>query len=278
MSSPSNTTITSTPFETYDDTLVYLNGFGNSFESEFLAGALPKARNNPKRTFLYAEQLSGSAFTAPRAHNQRTWLYRLQPSTTTHKAVLVGKFARGGEGATEDVVDPMRWKPLPVLLDETTDFISGMTLMCGSADETVHYYVYHAYQSMPQPFVNATGDFLLVPHQGAMLIHTEVGRLRVGPTEVCVLPRGLVFQVFLQETKTNLASGYVMEITGQTSFQLPELGPIVSTVLKKLHVLIGFLCYVWLYMQGTQILTQYIFLFMFISILLTGLERTCQCS
>ena len=65
----------------------YMSGFGNSFETEALAGALPIGRNSPQRVKygLYAEQLSGSPFTAPQDTNQRSWLYRIRP-TVKHSA------------------------------------------------------------------------------------------------------------------------------------------------------------------------------------------------
>src|SRR5438105_13221526 len=60
----------------------YMPGFGNDFETEALPGALPIGQNSPQRTAygLYAEQLSGSPFTAPRGTNGRSWLYRIRPS------------------------------------------------------------------------------------------------------------------------------------------------------------------------------------------------------
>ena len=60
----------------------YLSGFGSHHESEAVAGALPIGRNSPQKVpfGLYAEQLSGSSFTMPRAQNLRSWLYRLRPS------------------------------------------------------------------------------------------------------------------------------------------------------------------------------------------------------
>src|ERR687897_612429 len=62
--------------------LNYQSGFGNGFETEALPGALPIGRNSPQRPpyGLYAEQLSGSPFTAPQATNQRSWLYRIRPT------------------------------------------------------------------------------------------------------------------------------------------------------------------------------------------------------
>src|SRR3979411_288029 len=60
----------------------YMSGFGNTFETEALPGALPVGRNSPQKVKygLYAEQLSGSPFTAPQSTNQRSWLYRIRPS------------------------------------------------------------------------------------------------------------------------------------------------------------------------------------------------------
>ena len=59
----------------------YMPGFGNDFETEALPGALPQGQNSPQKCEygLYAEQLSGTAFTAPRGQNERTWCYRIQP-------------------------------------------------------------------------------------------------------------------------------------------------------------------------------------------------------
>src|SRR6478736_8125601 len=60
----------------------YLSGFGNHFATEALPGALPESRNYPQRCAygLYAEQFSGTAFTAPRGANRRSWLYRIRPA------------------------------------------------------------------------------------------------------------------------------------------------------------------------------------------------------
>jgi homogentisate 1,2-dioxygenase len=66
---------------TVEAKLSYMSGFGNSFETEALEGALPVGRNSPQKCNygLYAEQLSGSAFTAPQGKNERSWLYRIRP-------------------------------------------------------------------------------------------------------------------------------------------------------------------------------------------------------
>src|ERR671918_212525 len=69
-----------------DTPLAYMTGFGGHFESEAVDGALPKGRNSPQRPAfgLYAEQVSGSAFTMPRSENRRSWLYRMRP-TADHR-------------------------------------------------------------------------------------------------------------------------------------------------------------------------------------------------
>ena len=60
----------------------YMTGFGNEFATEAVPGALPVGRNSPQRAplGLYAEQVSGTAFTAPRGQNRRSWLYRIRPT------------------------------------------------------------------------------------------------------------------------------------------------------------------------------------------------------
>ena len=62
----------------------YQSGFGNEFATEAVAGALPVGQNSPQKVAhgLYAEQLTGTAFTAPRGGNRRSWLYRIRPAVT----------------------------------------------------------------------------------------------------------------------------------------------------------------------------------------------------
>ncbi|HNV85290.1 MAG TPA: homogentisate 1,2-dioxygenase, partial [Arenimonas sp.] len=62
--------------------LKYQSGFGNEFATEAVAGALPEGRNSPQKVAhgLYAEQISGTAFTAPRHQNLRSWFYRIRPA------------------------------------------------------------------------------------------------------------------------------------------------------------------------------------------------------
>jgi homogentisate 1,2-dioxygenase len=210
-------------------TAAYQSGFGNTFASEALAGALPVGRNSPQRCpyGLYAEQLSGTAFTAPRADNRRTWLYRIRPSA------MHEPFARIEDGrivSTFDDVEAtpnqLRWNPLPIP-DEPTDFVDGLVTMAGSggplAQTGAAVHVYAANRSMQQrAFYDADGELLIVPQQGRQRFVTELGAIDAGPQEIVVIPRGVRFRVELVDGE---ARGYVCENFG-ANFRLPDLGPI----------------------------------------------------
>ncbi|MGC5000508.1 homogentisate 1,2-dioxygenase [Streptomyces sp. DT195] len=209
--------------------LSYLTGFGNEHASEAVPGALPDGRNSPQRAplGLYAEQLSGTAFTEPRAHNRRSWLYRVRPSAA-HPA-----FTRTANGSirtapfTETVPDPnrLRWSPLPEPLPGT-DFLAGLWTLGGNGDATqrsgMAVHLYHANSSMERVFSDSDGELLIVPERGGLLLHTEFGRLHVEPSHVALIPRGVRFRVELLDDS---ARGYVCENYG-APFRLPDLGPI----------------------------------------------------
>ncbi|WP_269713318.1 homogentisate 1,2-dioxygenase [Caulobacter sp. NIBR2454] len=216
----------------------YGSGFGNSFAFEAVAGALPVGRNSPQKTpfGLYAEQLSGSAFTAPRHENKRSWLYRLRPtaSHSPYKPYDGGKLLRSGPF---DEVPPspnrMRWDPLE-MPTEPTDFVDGLVSYGGNGDvatgQGIGIHLYAANRSMrDRVFSNADGELLIVPQQGVLLLATELGRLSVAPGEIAVVPRGLRFRVELNDAE---ARGYVCENYG-APFRLPELGPIGSNGLAN---------------------------------------------
>jgi homogentisate 1,2-dioxygenase len=210
------------------DTLQYQAGFANHFTTEALAGALP-AHNSPQRCpyDLYAEQISGTSFTAPRAVNRRSWLYRIRPGVTH------GPFEQLDDGhissdfqASVTSPNQLRWDPLP-LPDEATDFISGLVTYAGNGDPATQsgcaIHLYGATCSMTdRAFYDADGELLLVPHHGRLLLVTEFGRLLVEPLEIAVIPRGVRFRVELPD---GVARGYVCENFG-LPFRLPELGPI----------------------------------------------------
>lgn len=216
--------------------LSYQAGFGNHFATEAIPHALPQARNSPQRCAygLYAEQFSGTAFTAPRHSNRRTWLYRLQP------AAVHGEFVPAAEGLPWDRIEemqvapnPLRWDPLPVPV-EATDFVSGLRLMARSGSPDLHtgcaVYEYVANRPMGERFFyDADGELLIVPQLGRLRVATELGVMEVDPQEIAVIPRGLRFHVELLDPQ---ARGYVCENFG-ASFKLPDLGPIGSNGLAN---------------------------------------------
>jgi len=214
----------------------YQSGFGNEFATEALPGALPRGRNSPQRCpyGLYAEQFSGTAFTAPRHANRRSWLYRIRPAVT-HQPFQRMDHARFGEPGHDAPVSPnqLRWDPLPPPADPT-DFVDGLVPMAGNGSPETHsgcaIYVYGANQSMRQRFFySADGEMLIVPQLGALTLDTELGRLQIEPQEIAVIPRGLRFRVDLA---SGVARGYVCENFG-APFKLPDLGPIGSNGLAN---------------------------------------------
>jgi len=116
----------------------YLTGFGNEHATEAIKGALPVGQNNPQicPLNLYAEQISGTAFTAARSHNLRTWLYRKSPSVDHHPFEPLHNDALGIVSSFSHLkCDPnqLRWNPMP-MPETPTDFIEGMVTVAGSGD------------------------------------------------------------------------------------------------------------------------------------------------
>ena len=217
--------------------LVYQSGFGNEFATEALDGALPVGRNSPRQCAygLYAEQLSGTAFTAPRSHNRRSWLYRIRPAavhrpfTPLPQTRIVGDF--GLVPATPP--NQLRWDPLPMPA-APTDFIDGIVTMAGNgsaaAMQGCAIHVYAANTSMTgRYFYSADGELLIVPQEGRLLLATELGRLEIEPREIAVIPRGMRFSVDLLDGE---ARGYICENFGAL-YRLPDLGPIGSNGLAN---------------------------------------------
>jgi homogentisate 1,2-dioxygenase len=219
----------------------YQSGFGNEFATEAVPGTLPAGQNSPQKVAhgLYAEQLSGTAFTAPRGQNRRSWLYRIRP------AAMHGTFAPfeqpPGSGQTfhgvfghEPVTpDQLRWNPLP-LPDAPTDFVDGLFTMAGNGYPAAHtgvgIHLYAANTSMQgRYFYDADGELLVVPQQGRLVIATELGVLEVEPQEIAVIPRGIRFRVELPDGPSR---GYICENFGG-QLRLPDLGPIGSNGLAN---------------------------------------------
>jgi len=216
--------------------LAYMTGFGNECATEALPGALPVGQNSPQKCpyGLYAEQLSGTAFTAPRHANRRTWAYRIRPGAM-HQPFRRIENRRIVSAFGDPAAPPnqMRWDPLP-LPSEPTDFVDGLVTMAGNgapaAMSGCAIHLYAANRPMSgRYFYDADGELLIVPEQGRLRIATELGTLEVGPTEIAVVPRGIRFAVELPD---GTARGYVCENYG-APFRLPDLGVIGSNGLAN---------------------------------------------
>jgi homogentisate 1,2-dioxygenase len=208
----------------------HLSGFASEWATEALPGALPQGQNSPQNVpyRLYAEQLSGTAFTAPRHANRRSWLYRLRPAVK-HGAFRVREAGLIRSAPFDEVPAPpdqLRWDPLPIP-SAPTDFVEGLVTFAGNGDASLQagigIHLYACNRSMQERFFyDADGELLIVPQQGALRLATELGVLDVLPGDIAVVPRGVRFAVALRDAA---ARGYVCENYGAL-LRLPELGPI----------------------------------------------------
>ena len=214
----------------------YQSGFGNEFASEAVPGALPVGQNSPQRVAhgLYAEQLSGTAFTAPRHMGRRSWLYRIRPAAV-HKPFQPLTHATFHNRFDEAPATPnqLRWDPLP-LANVPTDFVDGLVTLAGNGGPAeqagIGIHVYTANRSMQgRFFYDADGELMIVPQQGRLRLATELGVIDIEPQEIAVIPRGIRFRVELLDDS---ARGYVCENFGAL-LRLPELGPIGSNGLAN---------------------------------------------
>lgn len=220
--------------------LRYMSGFRNSFETEALDGALPIGRNSPQKCNfgLYAEQLSGTAFTMPQSTNQRSWLYRIRPSVKhSGRFVKVDKgLCRTAPQAREESdlpIGQLRWSPIAIPNEEIT-FTTGMRTMTTAGDADTRagmaaHYLFVTRSMENEYFSNADGEYLVVAQQNDLRFCTEFGDIEIGPGEICVIPRGVIFRV---ELINGPARAYVCENYG-ASFILPDRGPIGANCLAN---------------------------------------------
>ncbi len=213
-----------------DDHGAYQPGFGNHVSTEAIPGALPIGRNSPQRPAfgLYTEQLSGTAFTAPRHENRRSWLYRMRPTAEHPPFERYAGAKRFAPGTTDAPLAPnrLRWDPIEAPAPGT-DLIDGMTTMLANRDpadlEGVALHVYAANTDMTdRVFMDADGELLFVPQSGRLRLLTELGRIDIAPGQIALVPRGVRFRAELPDGE---ARGYVAENHGAL-FRLPDLGPI----------------------------------------------------
>ncbi|HKR75765.1 MAG TPA: homogentisate 1,2-dioxygenase [Rhodanobacter sp.] len=214
----------------------YQSGFANEFATEAMPGVLPEGQNSPQRAAhgLYAEQLSGTAFTAPRHSNRRSWLYRIRPAAMHQpfEAMAPGRFHNRFDEVPASP-NQLRWNPLP-LPSAPTDFVDGIVTMAGNggaAEQSgIGIHVYAANRSMQgRYFYDADGELLIVPQQGRLRLATEFGVIELEPQEIAVIPRGVRFRVELPD---DTARGYIAENFGAL-LRLPDLGPIGSNGLAN---------------------------------------------
>jgi homogentisate 1,2-dioxygenase len=215
-----------------------MSGFGNGFETEALPGALPIGRNSPQRCAygLYAEQLSGSPFTAPRASNERSWLYRIRPTVRHwgrfHK-IDAGLWRTAPCHEIEMAPAPLRWDPIP-LPQEPVSFIEGVRTISTAGDAGAQAgmgsHVYLVTRSMQDEyFYNADAEMLFTPQQGELRLCTEFGIIEIEPGDIAVIPRGVKLRV---ELPGGPARGFLCENYGG-AFRLPERGPIGANCLAN---------------------------------------------
>ena len=216
--------------------LAYLTGFNNEHATEALPGALPVGRNSPQQCpyGLYAEQLSGTAFTAPRGANRRTWMYRIRPGAVHQPFRRIDNGRMTNEfGAAVATPNQLRWSPLPIP-SQPTDFVAGWVTMAGQgapdamAGCAIHLYCANASMT-DRYFVDADGELLIVPQLGRLRAVTEMGVLEAEPQEILVIPRGVRFRIELPDGQ---ARGYICENFG-AYLRLPDLGVIGSNGLAN---------------------------------------------
>ncbi|WP_133140876.1 homogentisate 1,2-dioxygenase [Legionella genomosp. 1] len=207
---------------------MYLSGFGNHHQTEAIAGALPKNQNSPQECAygLYAEQLSGSAFTKARAANLHSWLYKTAPSVKQQDYVPY-EGAQFNDLLEYQAPNPYRWSPLPSP-QNSVDFIDGLFPIAGS--NLIRAYIYQCNQSMVHRyFSDFDGELLFVPYEGELSLLTEFGHLKIKPEQIAVIPRGVKFRVELHSAS---ASGYLCENAG-SPLTLPPLGVIGANSLAN---------------------------------------------
>jgi len=198
-----------------------MSGFGNSFETEALPGALPVGRNSPQKV----------------AYGQRSWLYRIRP-TVRH----VGRLARIDRGnirtapEREDgtqMLTQRRWGPVPIPSDQRT-FVTGLSTVTTAGDAEamtgMAAHLLFVTQSMTREhFFDADGELLVVAQHGGLRFRTEFGVIEITPGEICIIPRGIIFRVELIDGP---ARAYVCENYGNP-FSLPYRGPIGANCLAN---------------------------------------------
>jgi len=214
--------------------LSFLAGFGNEHSSEALPGALPVGQNQPQRPAYgtYVELLSVTGFVETRQNTRRSWLYRILPSAVHDPFTRIDNGNLLTPPFTDVPLEPNHqyWEPRPAP-PAGTDFVDGLWTLGGNGSPAERIgsaiHLYTANTSMTdRVFGNADGELLIVPEQGGLLIHTELGLLSVEPGFIALIPRAIKFRVEILGAEADgdeleFVRGYVIENYG-TPFILPE--------------------------------------------------------
>lgn len=221
--------------------LVYMPGFGNDFETECLPGALPQGQNSPQKCNygLYAEQLSGSPFTAPRGSNERSWLYRIRPSVRHTGRFSNETFPLWKTAPCLDdhslALGQLRWGPTPPPAARV-NFLEGVRTITTAGDVmtqvgmATHVYAFSE-DMVDDYFFNADAELMFIPESGGLQIFTELGVIDVAPLEIAIVPRGMMFKI-AKSADAPYARGYLCENYG-AKFTLPGRGPIGANCLAN---------------------------------------------
>ena len=116
--------------------------------------------------------MSGTPFTAPRAENRRSWLYRIRPSAThpPFRRIDDGLIRTAPFHEADASAEPAALEPAAVS-GRPTDFVDGLVTIGGNGDaggaprHCIH--IYRANRPMTdRVFYDADGELLIVPQQG----------------------------------------------------------------------------------------------------------------
>ena len=181
--------------------------------------------------------MSGTAFTAPSHQNERTWCYRIRPSVkhSNRYTRIDVPYWKSAPNVDPDVISlgQYRWNPIDHS-DKPLNWITGMRTMTTAGDVNTQVgmaaHVYLVTESMVDDyFYSADSELLVVPQEGRIRFHTELGIIDLEPKEIAVIPRGLVYRVELIQGP---ARGFVCENYGQ-KFEMPGRGPIGANCLAN---------------------------------------------
>ena len=166
-----------------------------------------RTRRRRRRAASIPSSCRAPPFTAPRAENRRSWLYRIRPSAMHRpfRRIDDGLLRTAPCARGRAVAQPAALEPAAVSRTSPTDFVDGPDRRSAAtamprARSGIGVHLYRATRSMTdRVFYDADGELLIVPQQGRLLLRTEFGVLDAAPGEIAVVPRGVKFRVELPD-------------------------------------------------------------------------------